>query len=400
MRVVISTFQGVNAKQRLGMTRLLIPIAEIISQYTPITFYMGEYDGSLAKLAHIKFMKIFPAYSYLMRIIFFVLTRQRLIKNGRGHARFIQEYLYDWLLSYKVDGCFLISAAYTPRAFKKNLKLGGYNIFLAGNPHDGEINAIMKREMLKHGVTIYDPYVHRARLDMIEETYNLASKIIYHTQSQHETFSSRIPQGKLFYSEAIIQPSSNYTPVSEKLITRSASENIVCSYIAHTVWLKGLTYLLTAWDNLSYSGITLRIGGHISHDVQKFIEKSGYRLDGVIFYGAVHNAAEFIRDSDVCIVPSLIDAGPATVAESLCCGIPVICTTGCGSKTLIDDSNGIIVPQGDAIALADAITSIVNNIDKYRNTKNEISEKIRSRNENSLYDVFSTYILDLYKEIN
>ena len=400
MRVVISTFQGVNANQRFGMTRLLIPIAEIISQYTPITFYMGDYDDSLAKIAHIKFMKIFLGYSFLMRVFYFILTRQKIIKNGRGQARFIQEYIYDWLLSYKVDGCFLISAAYTPRTFKKNIKLGGYNIFISGNPHDGEINAIMKREMLKHGVTISDPYVHQPRLDMIEETYNFACKVIYHTQSQHETFSSRIPQEKLFYSEAIIQPSSNYTPVAGNLVTGSPRGKLVFSYIAHTVWLKGLTYLLAAWDSLGYSDITLKIGGNISHDVKRFIETSGYRLDGVIFYGAVHNAAEFIRESDACIVPSLIDAGPATIAESLCCGVPVICTTGCGSKTLIDDSNGIVVPQGDEKALADAIACVVKNIDKYRNMRNEISEKIRSRNEVSLYEIFSTYILELYKEIN
>ena len=66
-------------------------------------------------------------------------------------------------------------------------------------------------------------------------------------------------------------------------------------------------------------------------------------------------AAEMPRP-DVLVVPSFFDSFGMVVAEAMACGLPVVVTQNVGAKEMISPGvNGLIVPAGDAGALADAM---------------------------------------------
>lgn len=61
------------------------------------------------------------------------------------------------------------------------------------------------------------------------------------------------------------------------------------------------------------------------------------------------------NEADVLINPTYADTFPTVNLEALACGTPVITYNTGGSPEAIDEKTGVVVPQGDVRALADAI---------------------------------------------
>lgn len=73
------------------------------------------------------------------------------------------------------------------------------------------------------------------------------------------------------------------------------------------------------------------------------------------------NVEELVRYyslADVLINPTYADTFPTVNLEALACGVPVITYQTGGSPEAVDERTGIVVPQGDVVAIADAINTI------------------------------------------
>jgi glycosyltransferase involved in cell wall biosynthesis len=85
-------------------------------------------------------------------------------------------------------------------------------------------------------------------------------------------------------------------------------------------------------------------------------------LDSVRFVSHVllHEMPDYYRAADVCVLPSLYDNAPMTVIEAMSSGRPLVVSSAGGAKEYIQDNkSGLVVPPGDADALADAIIRLV-----------------------------------------
>lgn len=75
-------------------------------------------------------------------------------------------------------------------------------------------------------------------------------------------------------------------------------------------------------------------------------------------------AAE-LPNHDVLVLPSRFDSFGMVVAEAMACGLPVIVTDHVGAKEMVTPGeNGLIVPAGDATALAGAIAWMIDHRDR------------------------------------
>ena len=80
--------------------------------------------------------------------------------------------------------------------------------------------------------------------------------------------------------------------------------------------------------------------------------------EGIIGIQRTQDVAELVQlycSADVLINPTYADTFPTVNLESLACGTPVITYNTGGSPEAVDARTGIVVPQGDVRALADAI---------------------------------------------
>ena len=88
-------------------------------------------------------------------------------------------------------------------------------------------------------------------------------------------------------------------------------------------------------------------------------------LEGVVdMPGFVPNdrIREYMRSHDMLVVPSVVhtngdrDGIPNVIMEALSCRMPVVATDVCGIREVVEDGvTGLLVPQRDPAALADAV---------------------------------------------
>nr|WP_249365898.1 glycosyltransferase family 4 protein [Pseudoalteromonas sp. NEC-BIFX-2020_002] len=210
------------------------------------------------------------------------------------------------------------------------------------------------------------------------------------TESQRRTYTSSYRDKEIFYRETFIKPNAKLFP--ETIVTKR--KQFTFCYIAHSVWLKGLTVLLDAWKESRPAGAKLLIGGNIESGLKKSIEEKYRDIEGVEFLGRVEDLNLFFRESHVCVVPSLLDAGPATVAESLSCGTPVICSDGCGSSTLVTGPFGQVFKSGSDKALAKALNELSSNYGNYSFTSQDFAAVSARIDESEFHTAAATHILE------
>ena len=148
----------------------------------------------------------------------------------------------------------------------------------------------------------------------------------------------------------------------------SPSLEILC--VAALRAVKGHRHLIEACRLLRSSGLSLRChlvgGGPLERTLRREIERAGLR-EQVLLHGPLPRADVLarMRASHVLVQPSIVDrAGrregiPVTLMEAMACGLPVVASRLSGIPELIEDGrSGLLVPPGDARALAEALARL------------------------------------------
>jgi len=129
---------------------------------------------------------------------------------------------------------------------------------------------------------------------------------------------------------------------------------------------KGHAYVLGAIRLLADRGVRVHysIAGSGSHraEIERDVDRLG--LDACVeFRGGLDESAivALLQESDVFVLASVGrgEASPVALIEAMSCGLPVVSTIiGGTADMLTDGEEGLLVPQADAAALADAIGSL------------------------------------------
>jgi glycosyltransferase involved in cell wall biosynthesis len=126
---------------------------------------------------------------------------------------------------------------------------------------------------------------------------------------------------------------------------------------------KGLRFLLEAAAQVKASGIDAeyRIAGSgpLLEELRKLTGDLGLG-ETVRFDGFVGDAARFLAEVDIFVMPSLFEGLGVSALEAMAAGKPVIATRVGGlTESVVDGVTGILVPPQDAAALAAAIARLV-----------------------------------------
>ena len=95
---------------------------------------------------------------------------------------------------------------------------------------------------------------------------------------------------------------------------------------------------------------------------QYLINKHG--VNKIIYLGVIQPAEliKYYQTAILCVVPSLYEPGGTVVFEAMACGCPVIASGVGGLEEVIRDrQTGLLVPPGDALALASGLTELLQN---------------------------------------
>ena len=127
---------------------------------------------------------------------------------------------------------------------------------------------------------------------------------------------------------------------------------------------KGTPYLLDAAARLGITGgrggpqMEVCLAGAVAPDVAAVVRgtRAAVRLMGALSQSRL---AALYRTASVFVLPSVEEGMALSVLEALASGLPVVVTLNTGAADLITHGReGLIVPPGDAAALADALLAL------------------------------------------
>lgn len=159
---------------------------------------------------------------------------------------------------------------------------------------------------------------------------------------------------------------------------------------------KGVPYLLEALSQIKQEreDFVLNIvgDGPNRREYEELTKNLG--LENVVkFHGlkSKEQVAQFMRNCDFYVQPSLWENLPCVFIETMACGKPVIASDVGGVKEIIDKENGILVPPKDVEALREAIVHMLDNYQNYSPEK--IAQYARERFS---YKVVGKMLDDIY----
>ncbi len=347
--ILVTSFESLTKKSAGGIGHLGFKIARQLHELGALKAFIVSAKG--------KFTTDFPSLpvNTTSRYYLFLLHKLERIFRIRIHkSRHLQELLYDWFCAYHLDQSvhtLVTTTPYLHRTFTKARKIGIPVYFIPGNPEDNFIAQLVREENQKFDITEDDAYTYAPRLKHYNSALPLVDHIITYSALMEATYKERGYTDKLISIRGYLKPDF---PLQNTI--QADKSRFKVSFLAFTVLLKGLQYVLDAWMELQHTDMELHIGGPIDDNVQQLIDNRYRQLKNVFFTGRVTDIPSFFADKSVYILSSIIDGAPVTILEAMHCGVPVIVSDNCGTKDIVQEGKtGWVVPNRNATAIKEKI---------------------------------------------
>lgn len=141
-------------------------------------------------------------------------------------------------------------------------------------------------------------------------------------------------------------------------------------YLGRLAGEKGVGFLLSAWGIVAdrFPGWTLRLVG--SGPDEKALRRQAARLpcgaDRVVFAPPEADAAAWLREADLFVLPSLTEGLPLALAEAMATGLPCVATDcSAGVRLLADEGEAArLVARADPAGLAEQMAGLMGSVEE------------------------------------
>ena len=164
---------------------------------------------------------------------------------------------------------------------------------------------------------------------------------------------------------------------------------------------KGHWVALDAFKSLvGYRDIKLDVlgGGRLQLELEEQCKK--LNLNGVVSISGVLSHKDLLsrlKNSDICLIPSLFEGFGIVALEAMALGVPVIASDIGGlSEIISDEVTGLLVPPGDSHALASACRRLVENPDLKASIAHNAREMVLKKYS---MDSIGPQWLDMYQKL-
>ena len=176
---------------------------------------------------------------------------------------------------------------------------------------------------------------------------------------------------------AAMQVSESYSDVTNKRVIA----------VGRLDYQKGFDRLIEAWEWIQGTGkltdwrLDIFGQGEWKEMLQRMIEERGLQHSVQIHRPTKQIGEEYVKSS-LLVMSSHYEGFPMVMIESMACGLPVVSFDyKCGPKDIIQHGiNGLLVPEGDIKALANAMMEVMTD---------EAYRRMLSRNARKVVDTYS-----------
>lgn len=146
----------------------------------------------------------------------------------------------------------------------------------------------------------------------------------------------------------------------------------------------------------THKKVHLKLIGRVDENLMLLAQQLGISDEAISFLPQIANqeVAKEMKSAQVFLLFSFFENLPCVIAESLCCGVPVIATRVGGISEMIRHSNGLLVSAGDEDELAKAMIQIFDQYHTYN--RKAISEDAIAKYN---YDKVGKEIVAVYEKV-
>ena len=250
---------------------------------------------------------------------------------------------------------------------------GGKTIVCQMDPARYEVDLVREEEARWPGWSRRSAEVPEAYFRRREEEWAVADLVMVNSAwSKQALIRQGVPESKLVVVPLAFEVKSKKL----KVTARSESNTLVprgtlrVLFLGQVILRKGIQYLIEAAKLLKEESIHFNVVGPmgISQEALKSAPPN------MTFHGSVtrDRTREFYESADIFVLPTLSDGFALTQLEAMTHGLPVIATPNCG-EVVTDGVDGLIVPAGDSMALAEAFQLLIQDPERLRAMSRETS---------------------------
>ena len=222
----------------------------------------------------------------------------------------------------------------------------------------------------------------------VRHGFDKADYILYLSEYSKDTFiENGFEENRLLKVGPLGTDIDHYTP------TTPPEDEFVAVSVANMAELKGIRYLIDAWEKLSIPNARLILCGTMNKAVETALKPRIERMESVDHVGYVDDPHEYYKKASVLVHPSLTEGFSKTISEAMASELPVIITEHCQREFI--DNAGFVVPIRDSDAIADRLQYIYEHPEEAK----EMGQRGRKITEQNTWDDFSTRVMEAHKEI-
>ena len=396
-KILVVSFQSLMKDNAAGMGRLGYFVSERLHQHNMLQYFVVHSKG--------KFDTSFPSrpVSWLSRYYLYALNKlDRIFHFPSYWFRLVQEVIFDWFCAYHLNDSVSIlftTHGHMKRTFKKARSRNIRIIYVPANPEDNYIYKLVTEEKALLGITNTDAYTYLPRLNFYNQAMKHVHEVIGTYPTVYRSYKNADVPCKVVQIDGHLNPDFHPVVLKDKEIT----PEFRVGYLAHTVVLKGLQYLLEAWEAIQQTNpdtrLQLYVAGGMNPELKAYVDSRFGSLANVTYHGYVESVPDFMQSLDLFVVPSLIDGGPYTAVEAAHYAVPVIITENCGSGELLgrNESGCWIVPIRDSAAIKHSILSAYADRVNTKKVGMNAKHNLDSYNMDELINEVATYLLTIQK---
>ena len=235
--------------------------------------------------------------------------------------------------------------------------------------------------------------------------YRKIDKIIFVSALARDAFLSSNPsicanKIEVIHNSIYPSPQIGYEDIRKRYSINS--DTVLLAFTGRIVQEKGIEVLIDSLNEIKNLDFYLLIAGKGDKKYEQTLREQINLCDlsaKIEFTGFLDKVQSFIQQIDIGIVPSVWqEPFGLSIIEFMQAGKAVITTNnGAQPEFVTDKQNGILIPPGDAAALANAIQSLILNVEQRSNLGIQAKKTFE---EELSYPVFFNNILAVYSEID
>lgn len=317
-----------------------------------------------------------------------LVAMERYVVKGLP-SRLLGEMLFDAFACLHLgEGDILYSVPRMVNALSKAKKLGFITILHSGELHPEWNLEMLQEEYNRLEVDVPSPSWGKSMMDRYLESIEKADYLVVHSEFSKQTYviegypEDRILVNPLAVDLQYFQP--NF-----------AKDRRIIEYlfVGNMSVIKGVHYLLEAWQQLGLDDARLTMCGTVHRDVQAIIARYQNQMDNIECPGYA-NPVEFYQRSSVFVFPSLSEGFGKVTLEAMASGLPVIVTVPAG-EPVRDCEDGFVIPAGDVEALKDKIMYFYDHRDEIE----RMGRNAREQAEKYNWDAYSERTVAVLEDI-